>query len=152
MQSRLNFIQAAPEIVKAVLALSEAVKNCGLEPSLQELVKLRASQMNGCAFCIEMHAREARQQGESEERLYLLNAWRESPLYTARERAALGWVEALTRLPEGGVPDEVYEAARREFSEEEMVKLSVAIGLINTWNRINVGFRTVHPVQQAKAA
>jgi AhpD family alkylhydroperoxidase len=152
MQSRLNFIQAAPEIVKAVLALSEAVKNCGLEPSLQELVKLRASQMNGCAFCIEMHAREARQQGESEERLYLLNAWRESPLYTARERAALGWVEALTRLPEGGVPDEVYEAARREFSEEEMVKLSVAIGLINTWNRINVGFRTVHPVQRAKAA
>jgi AhpD family alkylhydroperoxidase len=152
MQSRLNFIQAAPEIVKAVLALSDAVKNCGLEASLLELVKMRASQINGCALCIDMHAREARQHGETEERLYLLNAWRESPLYTARERAALGWVESLTRLPEGGVPDEVYEAARREFSEEEMVKLSVAIGLINTWNRINVGFRTVHPVKPAKAA
>jgi AhpD family alkylhydroperoxidase len=152
MQARLNFIQAAPEIVKAVLALSEAVKDCGLENSLLELVKMRASQINGCAFCLDMHARDARQHGETEERLYLLNAWRESPLYTARERAALGWVEALTKIPDHGVPDDVYEAARREFSEAEMVKLSVAIGLINTWNRINIGFRTVHPVKQAKAA
>jgi AhpD family alkylhydroperoxidase len=145
-------MQAAPEIIQAVLTLSAAVKNSGLEPSLQELVKIRASQINRCAFCLDMHTREARAQGESEERLYLLDAWRESPLYSLRERAALGWVEALTRLAETGAPDADYDAARKEFSEAELVKLTVLITVINTWNRISVGFRAVHPMKQAKAA
>jgi AhpD family alkylhydroperoxidase len=152
MQARLNPMQAAPEIIQAVLTLSAAVKNSGLEPSLQELVKIRASQINRCAFCLDMHTREARAQGESEERLYLLDAWRESPLYSPRERAALGWVEALTLLEETGAPDAVYDAARKEFSEAELVKLTVLITVINTWNRISVGFRAVHPMKQAKAA
>jgi AhpD family alkylhydroperoxidase len=152
MQARLNPMQAAPEIIQAVLTLSAAVKNSGLEPSLQELVKIRASQINRCAFCLDMHTREARAQGESEERLYLLDAWRESPLYSPRERAALGWVEALTLLAETGAPDADYDAARKEFSEAELVKLTVLITVINTWNRISVGFRAVHPMKQAKAA
>jgi AhpD family alkylhydroperoxidase len=139
-------------MIKAVLALSDVVKDSGLEPSLQHLVKLRASQINGCAFCIDMHAREARADGETEERIYLLNAWRESPLYSDRERAALEWTEALTLVSETGAPDSAYQAAKAQFSEAELVKLTVAIGLINIWNRISVGFRAVHPVRKAKAA
>ncbi|HET8729040.1 MAG TPA: carboxymuconolactone decarboxylase family protein [Alphaproteobacteria bacterium] len=146
MKARLDAYRAAPDALNAVLALKDYVADCGLERSLHELIKIRASQINGCAYCIHMHARDARAAGESEERIYLLDAWRESPLYTDRERAALAWTEALTLISETHAPDEVYEEARRQFSEEELVKLTVAIGLINTWNRVAIGFRTVHPV------
>src|SRR5690606_14667430 len=123
MQPRLNPRQAAPDAIAAMRALNDYVASCGLEPSLLELVKTRASQINGCAFCIHMHTRDARAQGESEERLYLLSAWRESPLYSDRERAALAWTEALTLIAETQAPDEVYEQARAQFSEAELVKL-----------------------------
>ncbi len=131
MKPRLNPYQASPEAMKAVAALEAYVKGSGLEPSLIELIKTRASQINGCAYCLHMHTRDARAKGESEERLYLLDAWRESPLYTDRERAALAWTEAVTLVSQTHVPDEVYEAARRHFSEEELVKLTVAVATIN---------------------
>ncbi|HYZ23703.1 MAG TPA: carboxymuconolactone decarboxylase family protein, partial [Rhodopila sp.] len=113
------------------------------------LVEMRASQINGCAFCIHMHATEARAQGESEMRLYMLNAWRESSLYTPRERAALAWTEALTRLADTGAPEEDYELLKAHFTEAEQVNLTLAIGAINTWNRLQVGFRAAHPVDKA---
>jgi AhpD family alkylhydroperoxidase len=152
MQARLNAFQAAPDLMKAVLALSEASKASSIETSIKELVKIRASQINGCAFCLEMHTREARALGETEERIYLVSGWRESPLYTERERAALGWTEALTLLAETHAPDDVYAEARKQFSDQELTELTVGIGLINLWNRIQVGFRTIHPVQKSKAA
>ena len=152
MQARLNAFQAAPEMMKAVLALSEAVKASPIDSSIKELVKTRASQINGCAFCVEMHTREARAAGETEERLYLLSAWRESPLYTERERAALAWTEALTLVADTHAPDDVYNEARKHFNEQELTELTVGIGLINLWNRIQVGFRAVHPVTQKAAA
>jgi AhpD family alkylhydroperoxidase len=152
MKPRLDFYSAAPDAIAAVRALNSYVHECGLELSLLELVKTRASQINGCAYCIHMHTRDARAAGESEERLYLLDAWRESPLYSGRERAALAWTEALTRLSdERHVPDRLYEEARRHFTEEELVKLTVAVGLINVWNRICVGFQAVHPVDSRPA-
>ena len=119
------------------------VHRCGLEHSLLELVKLRASQINGCAHCIDMHTKELRAAGESEQRLYLLNAWDESPFYSERERAALAWTEALTLITEGHAPDEVYEQARAQFSEEELANLTLAIIAINGANRLNIAFRTV---------
>jgi len=149
MQARLDPFAAAPEMMKALVAFSEGLKSGSLEPALKGLVKVRASQINGCAYCIDMHSREARAEGEREERLYLLDAWQESPLYTARERAALAWTEALTRIADTRAPDEAYEAARAAFSEKELVELTVGIGLINTWNRIAVGFRRLPPVKQA---
>jgi AhpD family alkylhydroperoxidase len=152
MKPRLNPYQASPEAMKAVAALEAYVKGSGLEPSLIELIKTRASQINGCAYCLHMHTRDARAKGESEERLYLLDAWRESPLYTDRERAALAWTEAVTLVSQTHVPDEVYEAARRYFSEEELVKLTIAVATINTWNRILISFRSIHPVKQTRAA
>jgi AhpD family alkylhydroperoxidase len=152
MKPRLNPIQAAPETMKAVIALEEHLVKSGLEQSLFHLVKTRASQINGCAYCIHMHTRDARVHGETEERLYLLDAWRESPLYTERERAALAWTEALTLIAETHAPDDVFEAVKRHFSDDEIVKLTVLIGTINTWNRIAIGFRAVHPVKAAAAA
>jgi AhpD family alkylhydroperoxidase len=152
MQARLNAFQAAPDLMKAVLALSEASKASGIETSIKELVKIRASQINGCAFCLEMHTREARALGESEERIYLLNGWRESPLYNERERAALEWTESLTLLTQTHAGDDAYAAARKQFSDQELAELTVGIGLINLWNRIQVGFRAIHPVQKSKAA
>lgn len=149
MKSRLDSFAAAPESMKAMLALENHVRGCGLEHSLIELVKTRASQINGCAYCIHMHTRDARAAGETEERLYLLSAWRESPLYTPRERAALAWTEALTLIAETHAPDEDYEEARRHFTEEELVKLTLLIGAINIWNRIAIGFRSVHPTDAA---
>ena len=122
------------------------------EPSLVELIKMRASQINGCAYCLHMHARDARAKGESEERLYLLDAWRESPLYTDRERAALAWTEAVTLVSQTHAPDDVYEELRGQFSEEEVVKLTVAVATINAWNRIAISFRAVHPSPRAHAA
>jgi len=152
MKARLNPYQAAPEAMKAVGALESYVQECGLEKSLIDLVKTRASQINGCAFCINMHTHEARSRGETEERLYLLDAWRESPLYSDRERAALAWTEAVTLVSETHVPDAVYEEARRFFSEEELVKLTVTLATINAWNRIAISFRSVHSTKSTHAA
>lgn len=146
MKPRLNHFQAAPGALQAMLALENYVRSSGLEHSLYELVKIRASQINGCAFCLEMHTREARAAGETEARLHLLAAWRESPLYSARERAALAWTEALTLVAETHAPDDVFAEARAHFSEQELVHLTLAIGVINTWNRLAIGFRAVHPV------
>jgi len=152
MQARLNAFQAAPDLMKAVLALSEAVKASSIATGIKELVKIRASQINGCAFCLEMHTREARALGETEERIYLVSGWRESPLYSERERAALAWTEALTLLADTHAPDDVYEEVRKQFSDQELTELTVGIGLINLWNRIQVSFRAIHPVKRKAAA
>jgi AhpD family alkylhydroperoxidase len=141
MNSRIEFHKVSPAAVNAMLALQNYVNGCGLPHSLLELVKLRASQINGCAYCIDMHTKDARAAGESEQRLYLLSAWRESPFYSDRERAALQWTESVTLLSETNVPDEDYAQARAHFSEEELVNLSMAIVAINGWNRLCVGFR-----------
>jgi len=151
MKARMNYYQAAPETIKALRAVETQILASGLEKSLIELVKTRASQINGCAYCIYVHTSDARKQGETEERLYLLNAWRESPLYTDRERAALAWTEALTLIAETHAPDDLYEDVRAQFSESETVNLTTLIGTINAWNRIAISFRAVHPVK-AKAA
>ena len=143
MQARLDPRKAAPEAMKAISDLHAYVRRSGLEYDLLELVKLRASQINNCAWCMDMHSKELRATGESEQRLYLLSAWRECPFYSDRERAALAWTEALTLLAEGNVPDDVFALARSQFSEEELVKLTLAIVAINGANRINVAFRTV---------
>jgi AhpD family alkylhydroperoxidase len=143
MTPRLNFFKAAPQIMQPLVKVSETA-NTSLEHSLVELVKLRASQINGCAHCIKMHTADARKSGETEDRLYLLNAWRESHLYSARERAALAWTEALTLLPATNAPDADYEEMKAQFTEEEQVKLTLVIGIINTWNRFAVGFRAAH--------
>jgi AhpD family alkylhydroperoxidase len=145
MQARLNYTKASPATYQALLALQAAVDKSGLDKKLQELVKIRASQINKCAYCLHMHTRDARRGGESEERIYLLEAWRESPLYTDRERAALAWTEALTLLPEMGAPDDVYAEIAAQFSEPEIASLTLAIGAINLWNRFGVGFQLVHP-------
>jgi AhpD family alkylhydroperoxidase len=152
MKPRLNPNKAAPEAMKALGALESYVQGSGLEPSLIELVKTRASQINGCAYCLHMHTRDARAKGESEERLYLLDAWRESPLYTERERAALAWTEAVTLVSETHVPDDVYEEVRRHFAEDELVKLTLLVATINAWNRMAISFRSVHPIKSAHAA
>ncbi len=142
----------APESVKAMMALEASFETGSLEPTLKELVRLRASQINGCAFCIHMHSTDLRKAGESEMRLYMLPAWRESSLYSERERAALGWTEALTRLAETGVPDADYDPVQAHFSEAEQVQLTLLIGAINVWNRLQVGFRSPHPVERASVA
>jgi AhpD family alkylhydroperoxidase len=142
MKPRLNFLRVSPRALQAMMGLQNYVNDCGLEHSLLELVKMRASQINGCAFCLDMHSKDARAAGETEQRLYMLNAWREAPLYSARERAALEWTEALTYLREEHVPDQVFAAVREQFSEEEVVNLSLAVVAITGWNQINVGFRT----------
>jgi AhpD family alkylhydroperoxidase len=153
MKPRLNPYQAAPNSMKALAALEAQVANSGLDPTLMELVKIRASQINGCAFCLNMHTQDARAKGESEERIYLLDAWRESPLYTAHERAALAWTEAVTLVSQTHVPDAVYEEVRAEFEPEELVKLTLLVATINAWNRFAVSFRSIHPVKvQARAA
>lgn len=152
MTKRLNYYAIAPEALKPLLALEDSIKKSSLEHSLIELVKMRASQINGCAYCLHMHSADARKAGESEARLYLLNAWHESALYTPRERAALAWTEALTLLPQTHAPDADYEEAMRHFSEQEMVMLTLLIGTINTWNRIAVAFRSHHPNDRAPKA
>lgn len=145
MQPRLDYFKASPKVMKAMLGLEQAVRDSGLEFSLIELVKTRASQINGCAYCIYMHTKDARAAGETEERLYLLSAWRESSLYSPRERAALDWTESLTLVAETGAPDDVYDALDPHFTDEEKVNLTMLIGAINVWNRISVGFRGQHP-------
>ena len=139
--ARIDHYAVAPGAIAALRGLETYVRNCGIEHALLELVKMRASQINGCARCLDMHSKDARAAGETEQRLYLLNAWREAPFYSARERAALAWTEALTLVAESQVPDAVYEDARRHFSEQELVNLSLAIVAINGWNRLAIGFR-----------
>ena len=151
MKPRMNFYQAAPETVNALMALENQVTSTGLEQSLIELVKTRASQINGCAYCINMHTQDARKHGETEQRLYLLNAWREAPAYTERERAALAWTEAVTLISDTHAPDDVYQEVRTQFSEAETVNLTMLIATINAWNRLAISFRAVPPVR-AKAA
>jgi AhpD family alkylhydroperoxidase len=143
MQARINYKQVDPEALNTMLTFWKYVMKSGLEQSLLDLVLLRASQVNHCAYCIDMHFKDAVASGETEQRLYGLDAWRESPYYTDRERAALAWTEAVTLLSEGFVPDEVYEQARQQFSEAELVSLTMAVININGWNRLNVSFRTV---------
>jgi AhpD family alkylhydroperoxidase len=152
MTPRLNAFAAAPASMKSWLDWSTGILKSGLEDSLMELVKIRASQINGCAFCLHMHTADARKHGETEQRLYLLDAWRESPLYSERERAALGWTEALTLLSQTHAPDDAYQALRAHFTAEEQVTLTLLIVAINGWNRIQVGFRVVHPFEQRQAA
>ncbi len=152
MTPRLNAFAAAPAPMKSWLEFSQGLLKCGLEESLIDLVKIRASQINRCAFCLDMHTAEARKRGETEQRLYLLDAWRDSPLYSERERAALAWTEALTKLPETGASEEVYRAVKAQFSEEEQVTLTLLIVAINGWNRIQVGFRAVHALDARRAA
>ena len=151
MKPRMNFFQAAPETVNALMALENQVTSTGLEQSLIELVKTRASQINGCAYCINMHTQDARKRGETEQRLYLLNAWREAPVYSERERAALAWTEAVTLISETHVPDDIYAEVRAQFSEAETVNLTMLIATINSWNRLAIAFRSVPPIR-AKAA
>jgi AhpD family alkylhydroperoxidase len=143
MKARINLMSVNPGILQAMLGLEKQVSKGGLDSKLLDLVRMRASQINGCAFCLDMHSKEARAAGETEQRLYGLSAWRETPYYSARERAALEWTEALTLVTEGHVPDEVYERVRQQFSEDELAHLSLAIVAINGWNRLNVAARTV---------
>jgi AhpD family alkylhydroperoxidase len=141
MNSRIDVQRVAPRALQAMLGLQNYVNGAGLERNLLELVKMRASQINGCAYCLDMHSKDARAQGESEQRMYLLNAWRETQLYSPRERAALEWTEALTRIADAHVPDDTYAAVREHFSEDELVNLSLAVVAINGWNRLMIGFR-----------
>ncbi|MFA3917727.1 carboxymuconolactone decarboxylase family protein [Ruegeria hyattellae] len=152
MEPRLNHWAMAPELMKAFVALNETIEGSGLEKSLMHLVKLRASQINGCAFCIDMHTREARADGETEQRLYLVSAWHDSFLYSDRERAALAFTEALTKLGDHTPDDALFAATQAQFPEDEIVKLTAIITMINTWNRLSVAFRAVHAAPRSVAA
>jgi len=151
MEPRLDFQKIAPQAYRAMAGPEGYIRNSGLEPGLIELVKLRGSQINGCAYCIDMHSKDARASGETEQRLYGLSAWRETPFYSERERAALRWTEALTLIGETHAPDDVYEEARQHFSEMEMANLTMAIVTINGWNRLAIGFRMVPGTYEPKA-
>ena len=143
MQSRLDFYKANPNAIKALLALEERIAKSSLEKSLTELVRLRASQINGCAFCVDMHTTDARKGGETERRLATVVVWRETPFFTDRERAALEWTEAVTLVSHGHVPDAVWEAVKPHFSEEELVDLTLLVSAINAWNRFSIAFRKI---------
>jgi AhpD family alkylhydroperoxidase len=138
-------------LVKPLIQLGNSAQE-GIDPTIAELIKIRASQINGCAACLYMHTREARKNGETEERIYMLDAWRESPLYSDAERAVLAWTEALTRGREDGIPEEVYEALKTHFTEKEQIKITLLVGAINAFNRLNVGFRVEHPTSAARQA
>ena len=138
---RYDYAKAAPEVLRAMVGLERQVHDSGLEESLLDLIKFRASQINGCAYCIDMHSKDARARGETEQRLYELDAWREAPFYSVRERAALAWTEAVTLVTSGHVPDAVYEEARQQFTERELAHLTLAIVAINGWNRLGIAFR-----------
>jgi AhpD family alkylhydroperoxidase len=143
MKARIDLMHVSPGIIHSMLGLERQVQTSGLDSKLLDLVRMRSSQINGCAYCLDMHSKDARANGETEQRLYGLDAWRETPYYSARERAALEWTEALTLVSETHVPDEVYERVREQFSEDELAHLSLAIVAINGWNRLNVAARTV---------
>ncbi len=151
MEQRIDYQKLAPRGLQAMLGLQGYVNGAGLEHSLLELVKMRASQINGCAYCLDMHSKDARAAGETEQRLYLLDAWEETSLYSARERAALEWTEAVTRVADGHVPDEVYRSAREHFNEEELVNLTYALVAINGWNRLCIAFRAQAGTYRPKA-
>src|ERR671928_41366 len=142
MEQRINVLEAGQGAMKAMLGLSAYLSKTGLEKRLLELLDFRVSQINGCAYCLDMHSKDLRAAGETEQRLYMLDAWREAPLYTERERAALAWAEAVTKLEKNNVPDDVYEEALCQFSEEELVDLTMAVIAINSYNRINIAFHT----------
>lgn len=149
MPQRLNIFKDAPAAAKAMVAVENALTDSGLEPGLLNLVKMRASQINGCAFCLHLHYTTARKEGESDLRLLLLDGWRDSTLYSDRERAALAWTETLTLVSQKGAPDEIYDRVRKEFSQTELANLSMAIGAINLWNRVQIGSHATHPAEKA---
>lgn len=149
---RINPFTAAPGGLSALLAVERYLETSGLDPRLIALIKTRVSQINGCAYCLHMHTEKARELGETDARLHLLNAWRESNLYSSLERAALAWAEALTNIAATHVPDPLYDEARRQFSEKQLADLSIAIGMINCWNRLCIASRAVHPADLAQAA
>jgi AhpD family alkylhydroperoxidase len=156
MQPRIDYRRYAPEALKGMMALEEHISECGLDRRLIHLIKLRASQINGCAFCIDMHSIDARALGETEQRLYGLDAWRETPFFSDRERAALEWTEAITRVSETHVPDELYEEVKKSFSEKEIMDLTIVATTINMWNRIAISTRAVpgryHPPKSSAAS
>ena len=149
MEQRLDYPKLAPEAVRALYGLEGYLAKSGLEPSLRELVKIRSSQINGCAYCIDMHTKDARAAGETEQRIYALSAWRETPFFTDRERAALAWTEALTHIGDG-VPDALFAATREHFAEKEIVDLTWAVAAINAWNRVAISMRAVPGAYQPK--
>jgi AhpD family alkylhydroperoxidase len=142
MKARIEYIKIAPGLYHAMRGLEQYLRSCGIEEPLLHLIKLRASQLNGCAYCIDMHWKDLRALGESEQRLYSLDAWAETPFYTARERAALRWTEAVTRITDGHVPDAVYDQVKAEFSDKELADLTMAVATINAWNRLAIAMRT----------
>jgi AhpD family alkylhydroperoxidase len=148
MEARLDYTKVSQDALKAMLQMEGVVRRSGIDPKLLELMKIRASQLNGCAYCIDMHTKDARFKGESEQRIYSLDAWRETPFYTEKERAALAWTEALTNIQVGHASDAVYQQLSTNFSEEEQVNLTLAITTINAWNRIAIGFRMVPGIYQ----
>jgi len=143
MKARIDLVHVNPGVVTSMLGLERQVRQAGFDHALLDLVRMRASQINGCAYCLDMHSKDARASGETEQRLYGLNAWRETPYYSARERAALEWTEALTLVSQSHTMDDVYERVREQFSEDELVHLSLAIVAINGWNRLNIAAGTV---------
>ena len=149
MKSRTDYAQVAPDSVKALYGLENYVKQSGLEPGLLDLVKTRVSQINGCTYCLDMHTKDARARGETEQRLYALDAWRETPFFSERERAGLAWAETVTRVAETHVPDDVFEHARQHFTEKELVDLTLATVAINSWNRLAIAFRKVPGTYQS---
>ena len=151
MTNRVNFLARKNDGIDGLVAVETWLEN-SFDPKLLELVKMRVSQMNGCAYCLHAHRHDALEQGETEDRLLLLNAWRESELYTARERAALAWAETLTRIAESHAPDAAYEEAQSVFSDDELVALSIGVAMINAWNRLAIGFRLHHPADHKRAA
>jgi AhpD family alkylhydroperoxidase len=142
MKQRINAFEKSPAMFKAMFGLNAYLAKSSLEKTLLHLVEMRVSQLNGCVYCLDMHSKDLRAAGETEQRLYLLDAWREAPFYTARERAALAWAESVTFVADGHVADEVYDEARRQFDEQELIDLTFAVTTINTWNRLNIAFRT----------
>ncbi len=160
MKPRIDYRKVSPGAMQAMLGLEKYLQTCGLPQTLLNLIKFRVSQINGCAYCLDMHSKDLRAAGETEQRLYLLDAWREAPFYSERERAALAWAEAVTRVTEGHVPDEVFQEARSQFSEEELANLTLAVVAINSWNRLSISFRAVpgayqpqaHPAEPARMA
>lgn len=156
MEQRINAFEKGQGAFKAMLGISAYLAKSSLEKKLLELIEYRVSQINGCAYCLDMHSKDLRHDGETEQRIYIISAWRETDLFTDRERAALLWAESVTLLNEGHVPDEVYEEVRKQFSEEELIDLTLAVASINSWNRLNIAFRTTagsyQPGQWAAAA
>jgi len=152
MEPRIDYRKHAPEATRAMMEIEKYIAGCGLDHQLLHLLKMRASQINGCAFCIDMHSKDARAGGETEQRLYELDAWRETPFYSERERAALQWIEAITKVGETHVPDAAFEEVKKQFTEKEIVDLTIVAGMINLWNRVAISLRAVPGHYRAAAA